>query len=642
MELFFTRYLVVMLITIIYGIDVQICRYIYSYFNFLELRGYKFIMNYMEQLNKLKETTLPHLPTEDAKTIFLDLLKQLDKNFRSSEFKLKRTIQDKQITTNVLENAITELKIQTENLKHQKILTEEQAAFKERLFANVSHELRTPLHGIIGMSHLLENTALTPVQQNYIEIIQSSADNLFVIINDLLNLSQINAGKTLLVKKPFAFEKFLHDLKGVLEFKAKGKGLNLIFNYPPNLPEFLLGDRTRLYQILLNLLNNAIKYTRQGYVALNIFVLKHSEKEVQLVFEIKDTGIGIKKDKLGAIFDSFTQLEVEKVGIDGGVGLGLNIVKKLLNMMDGKIKVTSLPDKGTTFTVHLDFDIPSKDLLDSTQYSNSAIGIPSQWQEKNILMIEDNVANLVYAQNLFAYGNVTLDIAENLEVAQQKVSKQVYDCILSDVKLPDGNGMDFIAKLRSDDSGLNQRVPIIVLTASANEKEKNYARKLDVQSYIGKPFPPELLISEMKHIFEDSDDKRSTQFYPEKKQTSPLITSLYFAPLEKNFKGKPLLQIEMFDIFLDQLPKAIEQMEKGLAENNYDLFHYEAHRIKSTINIIGLPQLQPIITTLDKYCYEKINLEQIPQLYQQFKKQALEDVQLVENKKQLLMAGVDV
>ena len=336
-------------------------------------------------LKQLEESLLPYLKEEQAKDLLTEQLAKLKKEFIKNEFKVKRTIQDKQITKQILEHTITELKIQSENLKHQKALTEEQTAFKEQLFANVSHELRTPLHGILGMSHLLENSTLDKEQRGYTEIIRSSADNLLIIINDLLNLSKINAGKTLLLNEPFSFENLLTDLNGVLTFKAKGKGLNLVITNPPNMTKFLMGDRTRLYQILINLLNNAIKFTEKGYIALNVYVLRKNESTIDCQFEIKDTGIGIKTGQLNSVFDSFTQLlDSKKENSLEGVGLGLNIVKKLVQLMNGKIKVKSKVGQGTTFSLNLSFDIPAASAIKNLTLHKSAIVIPTAWQDKKI------------------------------------------------------------------------------------------------------------------------------------------------------------------------------------------------------------------------------------------------------------------
>ncbi len=597
-------------------------------------------MDFRQLFQNIKEITLPVFREEAPKNLFLEQLKLLHRAFAKEEFKLKRTIKDKQITTNVLENTISELKIKSRNLEHQKALTEEQARFKEQLFANVSHELRTPLHGILGMGHLLENTPLDKTQKGYVDIIKSSADNLLVIINDLLSLSKINAGKISLLKEPFSTEKFFTDLKGTLELKAQHKELELRFNQPSDLPAFLLGDRTRLSQILLNLLNNAIKFTQKGYVALSVSILRQSAETVDLQFDIEDTGIGIEKEKLHTIFDSFIQVHQQSTDVYEGVGLGLNIVKKLLDLMGGTIKVSSTKQKGTIFSVNLSFQYPNEKTLLAYRNAQSNLIIPPHWQYKKLLLIEDNEANLVYVKNMFLDWNIQLDIAKNRAIAMEKLANNHYDCLLSDVKLPDGNGLELMAQIRTEDKHPNQHTPVIVLTASANEKEAAFSKEINVQSYIGKPFPPELLVNELKKVLDQpfAIKPSSQSVVVDTKKLKEGDT--YFAQLEKNFKGKPKLKLEMIDIFLNQIGLAINEMEKGLEEKDLDRFHFHAHRIKSTINIIGFRKLQPLIVKMDEYCYKKINLDQLPQLLSQFQKQAILDIQQISKEKENLLMMV--
>jgi len=289
--------------------------------------------------------------------------------------------------------------------------------------------------------------------------------------------------------------------------------------------------------------------------------------------------------------------------------------------------------------LNLSFDIQAPTNSQNLVKDKWVTNIPTSWRHKKILLIEDNEVNLIYAQNLFASGQVPLDIAKNLAIAAHKLNEQRYDCILSDVKLSDGNSFELITKLRGNNSAINQKTPIIVLTASANEKEANYAKTLNIQSYISKPFPPQLIISEMRKVLQEGSSSTvisSTKF---QQSEAPVTLPPYFAHLEKNFKNKPKLQIEMFEIFLGQLPLAIEQMGKGLADNDLKVFHYDAHRIKSTINIIGLPKLKPLITKMDEYCYKKIHLDQLPKLYEQFKKQAAEDIKIISARKEALMVA---
>ena len=590
-------------------------------------------------IQEIEENALLHVKDESAMAQIKANLMSLKKGCKRIEFRLDRTIHNKQITTNVLRNTISELELKSENLEFQKKLTEQQARFKEELFTNVSHELRTPLHGILGMSHLLENTNLDKIQKNYVDIAKSSANNLLVIINDILSLSQINAGKAKLLQEPFSTTKFFNDLVGILDFKAKKKDLNLIFVKPPNFPAFIKGDRTRLYQILLNLLNNALKFTNKGYVSLNVFILNQTEKSIDVQFDISDTGIGIKKEKFATIFESFTQVHQTTNHIYEGAGLGLNIVKKLLNLMGGSIKIDSTPNKGTTFSVKLSLDLPDSQQIDAHISAKSNFVILPNWKYKKMLMIEDNPANLVYAKGVFSDWGIKLDVAESLSEVTPMVADKQYDCILSDVKLPDGNGLEFIANLRATDGAINQHTPVIVLTASANEKEANYSKSINVQSYIGKPFPPELLVSELKRILNKSAQEEKKKSIPEKKK--PIPEEAYFYQLQRVFKNKNKVKVEMIDIFLAQIPLALIEMEATLEQKNIDDFHFQAHRIKSTINIIGLPKLAPIIKKIDDYCYKKINLEQVPTLFEQFKKQAQIDTQITMNERENLMTPLN-
>ena len=590
-------------------------------------------------IQEIEKNTLLHVKDESAMAQIQINLKSLKKACKRLKFHSERTLHDKQITTNVLRNTISELEIKSKNLEIQKKLTEQQARFKEELFTNVSHELRTPLHGILGMSHLLENTDLDKTQKNYVDITKSSANNLLVIINDILSLSQINAGKAKLLQEPFSTTKFFSDLVGILDFKAKKKDLNLIFVKPPNFPAFIKGDRTRLYQVLLNLLNNALKFTDKGHVSLNVFILKQTEEFIDLQFDVTDTGIGMEKEKFASIFESFTQVHKADNHIYEGAGLGLNIVKKLLNLMGGSIEVDSTPNKGTTFSVKLSFNLPDSKQIDAHLSTESDIVILPHWQYKKMLMIEDNPANLVYAKGVFSDWGIKLDVAESISEANLIVTKQKYDCILSDVKLPDGNGLEFIANLRETDDAINQHTPVIVLTASANEKEANYSKSINVQSYIGKPFPPELLVSELKKILDNPIQKETKETIIAEKISQK--EEDYFYQLQRVFKNKNKVKVEMIDIFLSQIPLALLEMEANLRQESIDDFHFQAHRIKSTIKIIGLPKLSSIITKIDDNCYKKVNLEQIPALFEQFKKQAQIDTQIAMNERENLMTPLN-
>jgi len=590
-------------------------------------------------VRRLKSLISEHIEDQVVSEAFKDALKSLEKEVIAAEFKLKRTLRDRQITTKVLNTTIESLKEKSIAIEKQKELIEEQSRFKEELFANVSHELRTPLHGILGMNQLLEKTKLDELQSNYVGIIRSSADNLLVIINDLLSFSQINAGKIQLLQEPFSLHKLCNDLENILSLKARKKGLNLICMSPPNLPEFLLGDYTRLYQILLNLLNNALKFTDEGFITLNTYILEQNQEQLTVQFEVRDTGIGIKPERLDMIFESFTQVHDQTGTVYEGAGLGLNIVKNLLNLMDGDIEVKSEKGNGTSFIIRLSFDIPDEKMIKSFKNKRSELSIPAHWKYKNILLIEDNKANLLYAKNLFLDWGIELVLAETIAEARVKILAEKFDCILSDVKLPDGNGLELIKQMRESSTNKNQHTPVMVLTASSNDKEASYSKQIKVQSYIGKPFKPSLLVEELKRLLDEpqSDIGHKSPVFTATNSTGQ---APYFEPLDKNFRGKDHLKIEMIDIFLEQIPDAIQKMTDAISVENLKDFHFAAHSIKSTIFNIGLPKLQSLITQIDEYCYKEIHLDELPGLFDSFKKAAIEDVQIIIREKEKLLLVV--
>ncbi|MGB1243635.1 MAG: ATP-binding protein, partial [Chitinophagales bacterium] len=479
------------------------------------------------------------------------------------------------------------------------------------------------------------------VQKNYVDVIKSSADNLLVIINDLLNLSKINAGQLKINLEPFSTKKFYSDLHGLLDIKAKEKGLNLNFYASPNIPQFLLGDRTRLYQVLLNLLNNAIKFTHYGHISLSTSIEGFDKDTIKLKFEISDTGIGIPAEKLNAIFDSFIQVHNSQNFVYEGTGLGLNIVKKLLDLMMGKIEVKSKINEGTTFIVKIPFQIPSDSLILQYQQNQTRLSIPQGWLTKKIIYIEDNRANLLYARNMFANWNIQIETAEDLKEAHKKLSANKYDCILSDVKLPDGNGLDFIRQLRKNTLAINQQTPVIVLTAGANEKDESLSTELNIVSYIGKPFPPATIIKSLNLVFATNMSRANLQHQinPIVTLTPPTTNKNYLAHLRKLMNGNCKNMVEMINIFLEQVPQTIKNMEGSIQSADWEQVHFEAHKIKSSIMVIGLVKLQSSILKINEYSRKKENIYQIPALYHSFKKQVFIEVKQLNKAKIELLSN---
>lgn len=575
---------------------------------------------------------------QEAKQELFDELKLMQKNLLYSDFKIKRTLKDKEIITNVLNETINRLEEKSEDLIIKAKELEEQSKFKEQLFANVSHELRTPLHGILGMGYLLERTPMNMIQRGYTDIIKGSADNLLVIINDILSLSEINAGKTRITNNPFSIKKLLSDLETMLEFITKKKGLQLLFSLSDDFPDYLSGDRTRTYQILLNLLNNSIKFTHHGYIHLTGEVIYVDGQETRLQFEVEDTGIGMRKKKLRSIFESFTRIHEERSRVYEGAGLGLNIIKNLLYLLNGSVDVESEEGKGTIFKIQIPFQIPNDEMIEELIQSQAKTTIPSEWTQLNFLMIEDNSANILYAKDVFESWNLNLDIVTNLEEAKEAVKKK-YDCILSDVILPDGNGLDFITKLRKCPTAINQKTPVIILTASSNEKGANQAKEVNIESYLSKPFPPDYLIKEFHKILNTQtipNKLKNRESYP-KTTTQPMeiksqnVGDSFLEVLSKRFKGRISLMVEMGKIFLDQAPVMKSILENSHQKGDYESIRFEAHKFKSTVNIIGLESLRDFASKTEELYYNGKPTECTKDLLHDFAAQIELDCQKVKS-----------
>ncbi len=550
------------------------------------------------------------------------------KDIEVKEFQIKRLEIDSNLINNILTNTIEELEAKKVMLEKQNRLIEEQSRFKETLFANVSHELRTPLHGIIGMSRLLINSPLDTDQLEYVDIVKSSADNLLVIINDILNLSKINSGKIELKNEIFETANLFKDLKGILQEKANRKQLDLSFLISSSLPAFLVGDYTRITQVLLNLLNNAVKFTHKGYVSLSVCSSLFDDKTAELRFEIKDSGIGIQKEKLSQIFDSFIQVHEQKGIIYEGAGLGLNIVRNLLNLMSGTISVESNLGKGTTFFLTIPLQVPEKSVIDAYTKKKNGVTIKESWHLQKMLIIEDNKANLLYARRLLKEYGIVPDEAETIAKSKEFISKIKYDFLLVDVKLPDGNGIDLIKEIRQNEHCPNHKSSILVLTASANELQKNALTHLNISAYLPKPFPPEVLLDELKKGIGQTV-RIEKQALPSPKNIQRQQQEQFASNLDKKGGLQRELIIELLQIYLDELPLVLSELDIAVTEQDYKKVGYQAHKFKSNNRFLGLEQAASLLDSLEKSANSKEDFKIISQLAEQFNHQTKKDRQLV-------------
>jgi PAS domain S-box-containing protein len=373
----------------------------------------------------------------------------------------------------------------------QLIKSKEAAEFgkkaKESFLANMSHELRTPINGIIGLTALLRKTEVTDQQNSMLDLLEVSSQSLLGVINDVLDISKIDAGKFSIVRSSNKLVELVQSVYRLLKFKADEEHIEFFLDIDPNIPEYLMIDSLRLKQILMNLLSNAIKFTKRGHVKLKIAVLDKKSDKVQLQFTVEDTGIGIPKHRLNDIFESFEQADDDITAKYGGTGLGLAIVKKLVQLKGGQLSVDSRPGQGSVFTFTNWYAIASKPLEEKVKKSHDLL-LP--FDGVRVLVAEDNMVNQFMLTKILNDWNIKPDVVNNGLKALDKLRENDYDLILMDTHMPEMNGYQAARKIRIDFDEPKRSIPIISLSAASFDHEQQEALASGMNEVLAKPFQP--------------------------------------------------------------------------------------------------------------------------------------------------------
>jgi len=538
-------------------------------------------------------------------------------------------------TINKLRHLQTKQEIQLAT--KEKEVAEKTATLKQQFIANMSHEIRTPMNAIVGMSRILWEKNPRDDQKKYLSAIRQSADNLLVIINDILDFSKIEAGKVRIEKIDFSLKDCLKNVVNILRVKAHEKNLKLWFDMQDNVPQTVTGDPTRLTQILINLVGNAIKFTEKGSIDILLMLDKIENEKHFVHFQVIDSGIGISEDYVNKIFESFSQAGTDLARKYGGTGLGLTISKELVELMNGTIGVKSVLGEGTTFEFCIPFNVPKQVNLEENDglfelTENELLCL----NNITVLLAEDNTFNRILAED------VLLDMAPNMKIVAAENGVEVLevlevenvDIILMDIQMPVKNGVDATKEIRAK----NKQLPILAMTANVMQDNIEHYLSIGMNDHIPKPFDKQDLFKKMLRVLDQDKILNSALNHVPKQeaQKETLIETVFSEPLiDDTFLysftgGQPEKLKKYLELFKENAPMMMKKIKLGIHNEEYEEIKIGAHSLKSQLRYFGVSEDHSGVLALEQMGTQKASFEEISKQFERLQivfKQTLIEVQ---------------
>jgi signal transduction histidine kinase/FixJ family two-component response regulator len=483
----------------------------------------------------------------------------------------------------------------------------EVSMIKENFLANMSHEIRTPMNAILGFTNLLKTKNRDPDLMEFVESIQKSGENLLTIINDILDLSKIEAGMMRIESVPFSIHGLFQSIQTLFTEKINEKGLSFSKAIDETIPETLLGDATRLTQILVNMIGNAVKFTSEGNIHVAISNKGMDGNKIRLGFVISDTGIGIAKEKLSGIFERFRQAEDSTTRKFGGTGLGLSIAKDLVVLQNGEIHVESTLGEGTTFRFTIPYEIATKQLTVSKSKEVAGFDYPAS-RDIQILVVEDNVMNQNLLKHLFNGWKFSFDIVNNGFEALEKLKVGKYNLVLMDIQMP---GMDGYAATQEIRLKLKQDIAIIAMTAHAFPGEREKCLSYGMNEYIAKPINERELY---RLILQFTGTGRDAQVSNNAiiKKDSDAYHYINLQYLREISDGDKKYEKLVTSQFIEAIPLDLAALESAFRNMDLTLLRQTVHNMKTNVSVMGLTEkLQSHLDELEYESLDEAHVEQI-------------------------------
>jgi PAS domain S-box-containing protein len=510
-------------------------------------------------------------------------------------------------------------------LRMAKQVTDSVARAKESFLAHMSHEIRTPMNGILGIASLLSKTNLDKQQRNYLKMIQEAAGNLLVIVNDILDLEKIVAGKLQMERIAFKIVDKIATTSQSFIYKAEEQELGLIFQNSIPADLVVKGDPYRLSQVLNNILSNALKFTEQGHINISTAIAERTDDSVVVEITISDTGIGISEVRLQSIFEPFEQADAAISRKYGGTGLGLTISKNMIEMQGGELMVQSKEGKGSAFTIRIPYHLSIEAMQEKEndqEIDYKSLGV------KRILVAEDVELNQYLAKHILESWDFEVAIAVNGREALDLLVKESFDCILMDVQMPEMDGIEATQQIRKLPDPVKSAIPIIALTANALKGDSEKYLAAGMNDYLAKPFNEGTLfrviyrnlVRNSSPVTIEADAPSAagpdTEILSPKNHTGMSSNNkLYDLSMVQSVSGGDEEFIrKMVALFIETVPQNVEELGKAVEAGQWDQVAKLAHKLKSTVDSMGIKSLRQEIRTMEANAKQKQALEQMPSL----------------------------